>query len=380
MKFLIDTNILIPIEPTSISDLGVNTDQASQFIKLCNSSGKEIFLHPAILYDLARDKNKNRRQLREKLIEKYSVLQAAPSSEILDEDIIPPAIKGSNDWVDNELLTALYQELIHYLVTEDIGIHKKAKKLGITEKVLFLSDAITLLKDFFDKSPPTPPAVEEKYVYELSSSDPIFTSLREDYPGFDKWLKKCKTSHRKSYIVQGRDQKITGISILKQEESLPDGRKGKVLKLCTFKVSENHGGNRIGELLLKPVFSYARSNDYDYIYFTVFPKQTQLIVFANDFGFQRIKNKNSDTEYALCKTLNYSMDDIKDLSPLEINTRYGPGITTFENNSSFIVPIQPKYVFSLFPEIGPRQKNLFTPPPKTMWQCYTKSIFMPCSD
>lgn len=350
MKFLIDTNILIPLEPTSISDLGGNTDLAAKFLKLCLKSGKEIYLHPAIQEDFKRDKKDDRRELRKTLIKKYSLLTSPPPSTILDGEKIPTAEEGTNDWVDNQLLATLQGGLVHYLVTEDIGIHRKAKRIALEGKVLLLDDAIQILKDLFDTSPQPPPSVAEKFVYELDAKDTIFNSLRDDYDGFDAWLEKCRTEHRKAYIVETVDQNIAGLSIYKQEEFCPDGTKGKVLKLCTFKVSENHGGNKVGELLLKQVFQHASKNNYEYIYFTAYPKQEQLIEFAQGFGFQRITNKESSTEIALCKILKYTSMEISSLSPLEFNIRYGPGITTFSSNQSFIVPIQPKYTAVLFPE------------------------------
>lgn len=364
MKFLIDTNIVIPLEPTSRTDLEINTELALKFHNLCSRAGREIFIHPAILYDIARDKNEDRKALRETLIQRYPVLESPPSVSILDAEIVNPVAEGSNSWVDNMLLAALYGDLTDYLVTEDVGIHRKANRIGLGSRVLLLSDAVAVVQDLFDESPPPPPTVDHKYVYELDTTDPIFNSLRVDYTGFDDWLAKCKRDHREAYVVTAADGELAGIAILKREDSLPDGKVGKVLKICTFKVSESSGGNRIGELLLKPVFEYAKVNNYDYTYFTVFAKQTQLTDFAHDFGFFNIENRDSSKEIALCKSLKFTDDDAAGMSPLDLHIRFGPCVTSFNGNSSFVIPIKPVFHISLFPELGPRPGNFFSLPPK----------------
>ncbi len=360
MKFLIDTNIVIPLEPASKLDLEVNTAAALKFHNLCSKSGNALYIHPSITIDIAKDKDEDRKTLRTTLITRYNTLNSPPSPSILSPFIVSPSKEGSNSWVDNCLLAALQSDLVDYLVTEDIGIHKKAKGLRLDSRVLLLNDAIELLQDFFDKSPPPHPIVNTQYVYEIDTHDQIFESLRTDYGGikFDQWLVKCKKEHRQAYVVRSPDGKLCGILIWKPEESLPNGKKGKILKICTFKVSETYGGNRIGELLLKPLFEYLEYNKYQFVYFTAFPKQTQLISFANDFGFSEIENRDSPMEIALCKQLEHSFDEEKELSPLDFHIRFGPRVTKFENNKSFVVPIRPEYHQTLFPELGPIQTSI----------------------
>ena len=141
MNFLIDTNIVIPLEPTSKVDLEINTDLAIKFHQLASSSESTLFIHPAIAQDLEKDKLEERKELRKVLINRYHFLVSPPSVSILDPAIIGNPEYGSNNWVDNNLLAALKGDLIDYLVTEDIGIHKKAKKLNLKSRVLLLADA-----------------------------------------------------------------------------------------------------------------------------------------------------------------------------------------------------------------------------------------------
>ncbi|MBC2704684.1 GNAT family N-acetyltransferase [Desulfobacula sp.] len=352
MNILIDTNIIIPLEPGSLTDFEINTELALQFHKLVQKSGNIIYIHPAVEYDLNRDKNADRMTLRKTLVKRYNVIDSPPPITILDAVHIGTPELGSNDYVDNCFLASVKGDAVDYLVTEDNGIHKKAKRADLQSRVLYLRDAISLLQDFFDETPPPPPSVETKKVYALDEQDPIFCSLRKDYsPGFDPWLQKCRRKHRDAYVIFNKgDTSLAGICIHKKEDCLPVGESGKTLKLCTFKVSETHHGNRYGELLLKTVFDYADKNNYQHLYFTTFPKHDDLIEFAKSFGFDSVEKQDED-EIFMQKSLVFSEEDTLKYSPLDFHIKFGPRVTLFGSNSTFIVPIKPEFHDVLFPEM-----------------------------
>jgi len=344
MNFLIDTNIIIPLEPVHHLDLSVNTSLALSFHQLVSKSGNTIFIHPSTEYDLKRDRNLERSHL---------------INTILDSTLVGEPVEGSNNWVDNQLLAALQADLVDYLVTEDIGIHKKSRRLNIDSRVLFLEDAVSIIRDFFDNTPPPPPSVENVYVYQINVDDPIFDSLRSDYDGFGNWFQKCKREQRKAYVIREKaSSNIAAIAIIKRENEVPNGPEGKVLKLCTFKVSKNYSGNRYGELLFKALFDFMSCNEYECTYFTVFSKHEKLIDFAKDFGFIASGNKKATNEIILHKNFKYSTSEVEKLSPLDFNIAYGPMVTSFAINSSFIIPIRPEFHATLFPEME-SQKHLF---------------------
>lgn len=349
MNILIDTNIIIPLEPCEIADLHVNIEKALEFHKLIQASNNNIFIHPAIQYDLDRDNNTERKILRKNLLTKYQELKTPPeSSEI--ETIIGITTKYSNDWVDNYLLAAVFANAIDCLVTEDKEIHKKARMLKIAHRVYYLEDIIQFLRNLFDISPLPPPHVEDVFLHTVNIKDKLFDSLRLDYPGFNEWFIKSQHKQRKAYIIKDENDVLTGICILKEEGMLPNGTHGKVLKLCTIKISEEHSGNRYGELLLKSVFNYVKENEYDYIYFTAYPKQDFLINFAKDFGFYSIQSQESNEEIILVKKFKYTEKEYNELSALEFHYTFGPFNLSYSNNDSFIIPIQPKWHSILFPD------------------------------
>lgn len=352
MIILIDTNIIIPSEPGSLIDLEINTASALQFHSLVQKSGNVVYIHPAVKYDFNRDKNIERIQLRKTLIKRYNMIDSPPPITVLDIDQVGAPAFGSNDYVDNCFLASVKGDAVDYFVTEDKGIHKKAKRVGLQSRVLYLRDAISLLQDFFDETPPPLPSVNTKKVYALDEKDPIFDSLKKDYsPDFDPWFQRCKLEHRNAYVIINKaNTGLAGICIHKKENCLPIGETGKTLKLCTFKVSEAQHGNRYGELLLKSVFDFADKNNYQHLYFTTYRKHEELIEFAKSFGFNAVEKQDED-EIFMQKSLVFSKEDTLKYSPLEFHVKFGPRVTLFGNNLTFIVPIKPEFHDVLFPEM-----------------------------
>ena len=79
MKFLIDTNIFIPLEPSSPSDLEKLSGLVTDFVKLVELEGHQIYIHPESLLDITNDKDENRKFLRTQFFKKYPSIPEPPS-------------------------------------------------------------------------------------------------------------------------------------------------------------------------------------------------------------------------------------------------------------------------------------------------------------
>lgn len=271
MKFLIDTNVFIPLEPTAPEESEPLRSTAVLFAQKANQSGFPLFVHPAQAQDILADRETARRELRQALLRKYPSLPDPPSSARIDS-ILGVPYPHSHDWVDHQLLAAVHADAVDTLVTEDVRIHRKAKRLGLHHRVAYLTEAVTELDALSDRPPTALPAVETTKAHNLDTSDQIFTSVRQDYPEFDAWLIKCKREHRQTWVVRAPDDTYAGVSIVKRED-LPDiGLRDKTLKICMFKISETHAGFRYGELLLRDVLNYAEQNGFRSLFVEVFPK------------------------------------------------------------------------------------------------------------
>lgn len=246
------------------------------------------------------------------------------------------------------------------LVTEDEGIHKKAKKIGIEDKVYSLSDANAFIEAKLPKSlkiDNLSPIIEPEWCYNININDSFFDSLRNDYIGFNNWFKnKCQSEHRQCFVVKEQD-KLEGICIYKtedSEESVKYGMKGFVVKLCTFKLTIK--GRKLGELLLKNIFSTCYNANVDWIYVTAF-ENNYICQFFESFGFEKYKLTKKDTgELIFRKRLNPNQSDLIN-TPLDYHIKFGPRYFETSQNS-FLVPIKTSYHEMLFPELE-RQPLLF---------------------
>lgn len=357
MRLLIDTNVLIPLEPTRAEDLKDDTPAAALLIRRCNEGGHTVHVHPRVLEDLARDKDDERRTTRVALLAKYPPLPNPPGLAGV-ESVVGAVDPTSNHWVDHHLLAAVLADAVGLLVTNDDRIHKKAARLGVASRVYTLNDAISALERLSDRTPSPPPAVRATVAHELDAKDPILDSLRADYaPDFDDWLARAKRNQRLTWIVSAGPEPtpVAGFCLVKQEEHPSDafGLTGKVLKLCTFKVGDRYFGNRFGELLLKPVFDYCTENTYDWAFVTVFARHEHLVRLFNEFGFADIGARTARGELVLAKPMRPTSEDRRDgvLDPLAFNRRFGPRELVIARGApAAVVPIQPRYHARLFPE------------------------------
>jgi L-amino acid N-acyltransferase YncA len=259
--------------------------------------------------------------------------------------------------VDSLLLAAVQADAADYLVTDDLGIIRKARRINLSPRVLTPAAAIDALNGLSRRLSLPPPAVRQIYAYELDSADPIFDSFRIDYPGFDNWLSKCKREHRLAWIVEDDFGHLAGVCIIKEENSGEHDLQGDLLKLCSFQIADEARGSRYGELLLKAVFTYAFENRYDYAYVEVLPKYNELINLTETFGFVALSSRTKRNELVTAKKLKFSEREYESLDALEFHVRFGPKYV--KATDAFVVPIKPKYHDLLFPELAP-QTSLFS--------------------
>jgi GNAT superfamily N-acetyltransferase len=181
-------------------------------------------------------------------------------------------------------------------------------------------------------------------------SDPIFDTFRDDYPGFDAWLRKCKLEQRVTWIIRDEgNASYSAICIIKREDGAL-GAEGRTLKVCSLKVSEERQGRRYGELLLKTLFLYLAANTYEHAFITVFERHGGLITLLEDFGFTRAEPNTSLGERVYVKRLRASIDERRDREPLDFHVHFGPPAIKIVPGSLFVVPIQPRFHRLPFPD------------------------------
>jgi N-acetylglutamate synthase-like GNAT family acetyltransferase len=360
MRFLLDTNIFIPLEPVESSDMEVGSIPATSFQELCRRNRLSCWVHPNIEREIKRDRDKKRASVRLLRVRAYPFLSDPPglTDEIVSKFGDPD--HESHDYLDLLLLSALVRDTVDYLVTDDRGIHKKGKKLNVSERILTLSDALALIRHHFpEREIPALPGVALRKVHILNASDPVFDTLKQDYPEFEDWLGKCRKESRECFVIGDPDKSIIGVCIFKEEKNdIPMECSGKTLKISTFKIAERYVGYKYGELLLKTILQYARINGFHSLFLTAKPDKEHFLNFIEEFGFYQSQNSDNNGDLVFVKDL-FPPANVS-LNPLDFIILFGPGIESHENVSIYLVPIQPEYHNLLFPDSNPSlQGDLF---------------------
>lgn len=355
VHLLLDTNIIIPLEPASASDLEAASPNAMRLFQLAQEVGAGLFIHPQQSRDIANDTDESRRKLRGILLQKYrALLNPPPLTDRVRDAANHPEV-DSHTWIDAHLVAALDASAVDYLISEDRGLHRVCRKLGLEDRCLSLLAALDLLAGERTVVPQSPPAVESVHAYELNSHDPIFSDVRADYLGFDAWLDKCKRQHRQAWTVRLRGmQEYAGIAIVNPENrEWPDSR-NPTLKICTFKISDHATGAKLGELLLRAIFEYAHANNFETLFIETLPKQGALLHLLHQFGFEKADEKPETEEWVLRKRMRPITAEDERLLPLEYAKKFGPFSVKWSEVAAYVIPIEPRFHALLFPELEPQ--------------------------
>lgn len=348
MRFLLDTNVIVPVEPTGPDGIEPGTATIASLLESLQRGGHRYSIHPATFEDVRRDGDAIRQAVRLTLLQKYHVLEAPPPLTREITDVLGYPEPGSNDSVDFRLLSAVASDCADYLVTHDDHLRRRARRVGLGERVITAAEALSAVRALFPSVPTPPPHVRAMLAHELDDNDQIFASLRADYSGFDAWLRKCKVEHRRVWTID-HDTAYAGLCIV-NEENKPDlAPEQRGLKICTFKISERHRGYRYGELLLKAVFQYAQGNGFGFLFVEVFPRHAELCDLLSEFGFRTVSETHRG-EFVMYKSMRPPEIRPLDLSPLDFHIRYGPAAFVTSGVDSYLVPIRPEYHSMLFPD------------------------------
>jgi hypothetical protein len=251
LRFLLDTNILIPLQDSYV----VLERNLANFVRLAGIGGHQLLYHPATIADFERDPNADRRARSLQRIRQYDSLQQ-PAPCPWNTDSTNP-----NDACDNEILYALECDAVHALVTEDRGIHAKAGARNLGDRVYTIQTAEDWLRRLHEPRHVVLPNIQDVPLHSLTPllGSRFFDSLREGYYGFDAWFRDKARQNRMAWVYRDGGAELAAICVyaVQSDEVInDDGVKldGASLKLCTFKVGETVRGRKIGELFLKAAF------------------------------------------------------------------------------------------------------------------------------
>lgn len=353
MRILIDTNILIHLEDNKVAD-----EAFYRFYQLAVANKCEIIYHPDCLKDLSKDSNIERKQIIRSKLKKYTPMD---NPATLDKDFSKKiGEKKENDIIDNVQLFQLYKQYVEVFVSNDKGVHQKAKKLGLESKVLTYKQAYAFLDKKYTLHIPKHPILEHISVRQLEEDydSEFFISLKNDYDPekFMTWINRCAQQDRKCYRLK-IEGNLSALLIYNTETSKNHNLKDinePAIKICTLKVGDDALGMKLGELFLNIMFQFSVSQTINYLYITTYDKQQALIYLLDKFGFVKhsdFLNNVGMNESIYLKSLNREQQSKVDGLALHPFFRI--------NRKKFVVPIQPKYYKSLFKDGNLREATLF---------------------
>ena len=352
MRFILDTNIFICRE-----DHKVIPPNLQRLNKLLNEVGAAVVLHPLSIDDVSNDSDSQRKEISMSKLGTYAQLPSPPEP-FADQNfmaMVGPA-KKQNDEIDLAILYAVYKNAVDFLVTEDNGIHKKARSLNISDRIFHIDEAIFYLqKSLPDFELSSPAALEKGYMHNLDLADPFFDSLKKDYPPFETWFLEKATENRKCWKYT-KGNRLLALLILKSENetipSIPILPKKKRMKICTLKVE--HTGCKMGELFIKLSFQAAIRNDLEEVYLSHFSGENDhLVDLISEFGFKKVAVKpwtDGRSEDVFIKRLRPEVGE--EISRKQLYADFYPSFYEGPEVSKFVIPIVPKYSERLFPGSG----------------------------
>ncbi len=129
----------------------------------------------------------------------------------------------------------------------------------------------------------------------ISLADEFFDSLKEDYPGFDRWFQKKADTGDVAYVTRDELGAIDGFLYLKSEVGVVDDVRpalpsAKRVKIGTFKIEQR--GTKYGERFLKKAFDLAIRDNVEEIYVTVFAKHEGLTGYLIDTALSNARRNH----------------------------------------------------------------------------------------
>lgn len=356
INLLLDHNIIINLDAHHQVP-----DKYKLFNQKCNEHALKLWTHEIIEKDINRHRNRDSRAINKSKFDKYSKLEGIKVPGIQELEKLYGKINNENDEVDVSLLYILDKtNSVHFLITEDQGIHSRANFYNLQDKVFYIHEAIQWIEDVFEEKKVFFTDVIESTCNTLDIECDFFDSLKKDYgeAEFQDWLKRRSLEHRPCWKIEDSG-KLIALLIYKEESKssepgLPDEIQGqKILKLCCFKVHNDYRGKKLGEQLLKKALWHCRENNYNSVYVTTFESQQILIERFRYFGFEECSDRTKINELILWKTfkIDQSSIDLGKLDPLKFDRKFYPFYFDAENVNKYMIPIQPQYHSILFPEL-----------------------------
>lgn len=140
--------------------------------------------------------------------------------------------------------------------------------------------------------------MELKTFSSIDLNDTFFGSLKNDYDGFEEWYRRKIDKNESAFVQYDKENHLQGFLYLKDETNeidksiKPPMLPKKRLKVGTFKIDAHN--TRLGERFIKKIMDKGIYEGYEEAYVTIFPKQEQLILLLQKYGFKKYGKKSNE--------------------------------------------------------------------------------------
>lgn len=342
MKALLDTNIIIHREANKIvsQDIGI-------LYRWLDRGLYTKCIHSATIEEVKKNPCKETVDLFLVKLESYEIIDIPSPLQDEVKTVSRHFDTTENDKVDTILLNEIFVGRVDILITEDKKIHRKAKVLGVQDKVFTID---SFLEKTFAEHPELINYkvlnVQKLKFGKIDLNDTFFDTLKEDYVGFDKWF--IRKYDEEAYItINSNNGMLLSFLYLKVEDENenysninPRFSAKRRLKVGTFKVISN--GFRLGERFVKIIFDNALKNQVQEIYVTIYnkrPEQRRLIELLEQWGFVLWGKKGDELVYVRDFSPKFDIKNLKCCFPY-----------ISKEKNVYIVPIYPEYHTELLPD------------------------------
>lgn len=352
MRVLLDTNIVIHRETPRVANENIGI-----LFRWLDQLGHSKCLHPITINEIRGHHNQEVVNSFNVKMQSYAIARTTAEDHeliagIRNEDV------DQNSQNDTSLLNELCQGRFDCFITEDRGIHRKARAIGL-HQLVFTIDG------FLEKVTAENPelvdypilSVKKEYFGNLDIGSSFFDSFKADYPGFEAWFNR--KADEPAYCCFNDNNELLAFLYVKQEiaqedysDIEPAFSRERRLKIGTFKVVSN--GYKLGERFIKIVFDNALRLGVESIYVTVFENdenKLRLIKLLQDWGFTKHGVKNG----AVAQEAVF----VRPCNPVQASVEHNPRkvYPYIKAAPKWIVPIRPEYHTELFPDSVLQSEN-----------------------
>jgi predicted nucleic acid-binding protein len=344
MRVLLDTNIIIHREASTVVK-----EEIGLLFNWLDRLHYEKCIHPLSAAEIRTHRDPKVVATFEIKLKNYVDLKTE-APETVEIQNLRQSDRNTNDANDTSLIKELFSNRVDALITEDRGVHNKAKLLGIADRVFTIDDFLEkVTAEHPDLASYHVLSVRKVHFGNVNLNDPFFDSFKRDYAEFASWFNR--KADEVAYVCTSEKQDLLAFLYVKLEEEresygdiTPHFTPKRRLKIGTLKVIMN--GYKLGERFLKIVFDNALLLKVGEIYVTIFEKDAdheRLIALLIDWGFYRhgVKRSSSGEELVF----------VRDFQPL---AKPSAAAVTYpyvsRKQRKFIVAIYPDYHTELLPD------------------------------